>query len=146
MGYTFAVDQVTFPEFWDLVLPRVADSHKQAALAQGFPACRPVQEDGEPVATPQPAATQPLRVVLAWIGSDARADSSDLGPQPLATGKKQKKLTGRGTTDRHRRPTAAQLKGEVRRLRRRLCRYEEELGQLRQRASGLERGHAGDRQ
>jgi len=128
------------------MLPHVADPHKLAALAQGFPACRPVQEeDGEPIATPQPT-TQPLRVVLARVASDARADSSDLGPRPLATGKKQMKPTGCSTTDCHRRPTVAQIEEEVRHLRRRLRRYEEKLGQLRRRVSRLERGQAGDQQ
>jgi len=41
-GYAFAVDQATFPEFWDLVMPHVVDPRRRATLAQGFPACRPV--------------------------------------------------------------------------------------------------------
>jgi len=52
-GYTFAVDEATFPEFRDLVIPPVADPRRRAVLAQGFPTCRPIQEQEEkPVATP----------------------------------------------------------------------------------------------
>jgi len=144
-GYTFAVDQANFPEFRNLVLPHVADSHKRAALAQGFPACRPIQEeDGEPVVTPQPAATQPFRVVPARVGEDARADASNLGPRPSVTGKKQK--SRRRAPDPQKRPTATQLEEEVRHLRQRLRRCEEELGQLRRRVSRLEQSWEEDRQ
>jgi len=75
--------------------------------------------------------------VLARVGTDAKADASNLGPRPLATGKKQQ--TRRGTTDHHRHPTMTQLEEEVRRLRRRLRRYEEELGKLQRRMNRLER-------
>jgi len=135
-GYTVAVDEVTFPEFRDLMMPHVADLRRRAVLAQGFPACRPTQEqEGEPVETSQPTATQPLRVVLARVGSDARDDSSDLGPRPLVMGRKQKAPTDPGTSGRRKRPTTAQLEDEVRR--RRLRRCEDEMGEL-------ERGHQSD--
>jgi len=142
-GYTF--DGATFPEFRDLVMPHVADPRRRAVLAQGFPACRPIQEqEGEPVVTPQPAPTQPLRVVLALVGLDARDESLDLGPRPLATGRKQKAPTDPDTSDRRRKPTTAQLEEEVRHLRRRLRRCEDEMGELRRRLSRLERGHQND--
>jgi len=65
-GHVFAVDQATFPEFQDLILPHVGDPHKSATLSQGFLPCRTIQEeDEEPTAASQPAATQPFRVVLA---------------------------------------------------------------------------------
>jgi len=146
-GCTFAVDQASFPEYRDLMLPHVADTRKRAALAQGFPACRPIQEEGgAPIATHQPAATQPLQVVLAWVGTDARADASDLGLRPLATGKKQQ--SRRNTDNTHRRPATTQLPLEEKllHLRRRLRQYEEELGQLRRRMSRLERSRDDDRQ
>jgi len=76
-GYVFAVDQATFPEFRDLILPQVANPHKRAILGQEFSPCRAIQEvDGEPAAALQPAATQPLRVVLARVGAGARPGTS----------------------------------------------------------------------
>jgi len=88
-GHVFAVDQATFPEFRDLILPHSSDPHKRATLGQGFPPCRPIQEeDGEPAAAAlQPAATQPLRVELARVGDGARPSTSDLGPRPSAAGR-----------------------------------------------------------
>jgi len=133
-GHMFVVDQASFPEFRDLVLPHVANPRKQATLAWGFPACRPIQEqEGEPVATSQPAATQPLRVALAWV-EGSRSGSPDLSLRPVATGGRRRL---RHTTTSH---THTPLEEEVRSLRRRLRRYEEEFGHLRRRVSRLERG------
>jgi len=78
-GHVFAVDQATFPEFRDLILPHVGDPHKHATLGQGFPPCRTIQEKNEnPTAVPQPAATQPLQV---GKGQGWRQDRY-LGPGP----------------------------------------------------------------
>jgi len=75
-GRTFVVDATMFPEFRDLILPHVGNPRRQAVLARGFPACRPVREDsdGEDAPGPdQPATTQPLRVVLDRMTSDESA-------------------------------------------------------------------------
>jgi len=89
-GHVFAVDQATFLEFQDLILPHVADPHKRATLSQEFPPCRAIQEvDEEPTAALQPAATRPLRVVLARIGAGARPGISDLGLRPSTVDRKR---------------------------------------------------------
>jgi len=43
-------------------------------------------EDPEPVADSQPAATQPLRVMLAQVGENTRSNVPDLGPLTLNGG------------------------------------------------------------
>jgi len=131
-GHVFAVDQATFPEFRDLILPHMGDPHKRATLSQGFPPCRTIQkEDEEPTAASQPAATQPLRVVLARVGAGARTDTSALGPRPSTADRRR--------PERSSSRSRPQLEDEVRHLRRRLARCEADLTQLQRRINQLER-------
>jgi len=84
---------------------------------------------------PQPAAAQPLRVVLAKVGAGARPDTSALGPRPSTA--------DRRCPERSSSRSRPQLENEVRHLRRRLARCEEDLTQLRRRINQLERHRPG---
>jgi len=68
-GYTFAVNQATFPEFWDLVMPHVADPRRRAVLAQGFPRVgRSRRRRGSPSQHPNRRPSNHFG--LCWHGSD----------------------------------------------------------------------------
>jgi len=75
------VDETTFSEYRNLILPDVEDPSQTASLALGFPSCRPLREgDPEPIAASRPAATQPLRIVLAQVGVDSQSNAPDRTP------------------------------------------------------------------
>jgi len=81
-GQIFVDQGAILPEFPDLILPHVEDPNKPAALTLGVSTCWPLQEEDneELAAVSQPAATQPLRVILAEVGEDARPATTDLNP------------------------------------------------------------------
>jgi len=121
--------------------------HKRPALTLGFLACCRLQEEDpkEPATVSHPGITQPLRVLLAWVGADSRSTTTNLDPRPAAAGKNKKEQRprpSRPVSDSAARPNHYLLKDEVRRLRRHMRRYKEEMLALRRRISRLE--HADD--
>jgi len=99
------------------------------------------EKDPKPVTAQQPAATQPLQVVLAQAGEDARFYALDLGLRPSVTGKEQ--TSERRATTTPAAHTRSSLEDEVRHLRKLLHRCKEDLIQLMRRVNRLERAEDG---
>jgi len=147
-GRTFVVNETTFPQFLDLILPHVENPRKRAALALEFSACRPLwEEDPEPVTVFQPAATQLLWVALVRVGVEPRSATTDLDPLPAAADKKKKKKQQpwlpQPSPDSAAKLTHCPLEDEVCRLCHQMRRYKEEMSALRRCIDRLE--HADDR-
>jgi len=139
-GQVSVVDEASFPEFQDLILPHICDPHKRATLAQGFPACRPTQEtsDEEAIPTAQPSITQPLL---------ARVDNNKGKNTPVAGQKRRRREDPRPPTLT---PVPAETvrcphEAEVFRLRRQLRRVNDELRSIHHRLDKLEGQRGGRR-
>jgi len=147
-GRIFSVDEASYPEFRNLILPHVGDPRKRASLALGFPACRPLLENSEDVHTAdRPVVTQPLRVMLARIDNKEPTTSSQAS-RPMAA--KKRRTQGTGQPLHCPASTVSQSghclhEAEVYRLRRHLRRLEDDMSTLRRRMDRLKRGNSGHR-
>jgi len=142
-------------------MPHIRSPHKRAALVQEFPVCQPVREDTddkEPMVANHSAATEPLWVVLARVDDSTAQGSTPViparkRPRPASTNSWTSTTTSHITsrsphlTPRPINPStllctsfsrSCPHKDEVRRLRRWLRRYEENLYSLLRRVFCLE--------